>query len=124
MRPKILRNKFVLKDNWKIETVYSNQDDQPFIDDLKLSLLGTLSTNASWLIEKYGWVYFTWYKDLDKQILGAIQHLSSQNWVFQDLKDLSNTDINQQEDKLNKLLYILRNIIAKRGFFFTLIIFV
>ena len=99
----------VVKDNWVMETVDPNLNDQPFVDDLKFSLLGTLSTNAWWLIEKYGWVYFTWNKDLDNQILGAIWHLSSQCSVW-----LVDTDRGQSDDKINKLLYILRNIIANK----------
>ena len=106
---------FKVRNDWRLEVVNPNQDDQSFVDDLKEQLLNNLSCDASWLIEKYGWIYFTWYKDVDNQILGAISHFFPMNWVFCDLNELQNTCGDQSDDKLKKLLYILRNVISKKG---------
>ena len=84
-------------------------DDQDFVNELKWTLFVTLSENPSWLIEKYAWIYFTWYEDIDKQILLAISSLVSWFEIDNKLESINGW----LDDKMNKLLFILKNTIIK-----------
>lgn len=92
-------------------------NDQDFVNELKWDLLLTLSGSPSWLIEKYAWKYFTWYEDIDKEIFDAIVTLSS--WMWIDNISEKALDYNEIEpnDKLKKLLFILKKVIIKDFFF-------
>ena len=83
----------------------------------KWDLLLTLSGSPSWLVEKYAWKYFTWYEDIDKEIFDAIVTLSS--WMWIDNISEKALDYNEIEpnDKLKKLLFILKKVIIKDFFF-------
>lgn len=92
-------------------------NDQDFVNELKWDLLLTLSGSPSWLIEKYAWKYFIWYEDIDKEIFDAIVTLSS--WMWIDNISEKALDYNEIEpnDKLKKLLFILKKVIIKDFFF-------
>lgn len=88
-------------------------DDQDFVSELKWDLLFTLSGSPSLLIQKYAWKYFTWYKDIDKEIYDAIATFHSCPWADNTSEKLSNDN----ENKLKKLLFILRKVIIKNFLF-------
>ena len=90
-------------------------NDQDFVNEVERDLFHTLSANPSSLIGKYIWIYFTWYEDIDKEILDTILLLSEWNLVVDsevDTESIVNNNELWQNDKIKKLLFILKRTIT------------
>lgn len=112
---------FRVENGWKIEIIDQDIDDQPFLEDLKLTILDTLSDKPVFVINKYAWIYFTWDEKLDGQILSAITTLSFWSWGIDWIsKNLSKDTYDNDEignEKMKKLLFILKHTIIPKGIF-------
>lgn len=83
----------------------------PTTTEIEPELLDNLTSKKSSLIKKYAWTYFTWYKDIDEQIFNAVSSLSSR------ISNSTNNIENESNDKMKKLLFILKRTIIKNFFF-------
>ena len=66
-------------------------------------------------IEKYKWIYFTWDKLVDEQIISAI--LSLKQWIKNSWENFMIDKEKTHKSKIEKLLFILRNTIEEKESF-------
>ena len=99
---------FIVFGNWIKNT--ENSQQYALENDFLLEALSDESKLK--FIEKYKWIYFTWDKSIDEQIISAILSLKQQikdSWekIWIDKDKTGKT-------KLEKLLFILKNTIEKK----------
>ena len=114
----------VIKDG-QCEVLNPKSNNSLFLEWFKEILANTLRYDnlLLGLTEKYEWIYFTWYENIDKLILDTILETLGYNEINKLEDILKNVEIINSEknseknsEELEKLLYILKKVIIKPFF--------